>query len=147
MIAANRPACLGLRPEVLEVLRVSSVVPDFDETTKSVRSRSSEASSAPDRGGMRRVEDPDVLRAERAPDDLGCEARAAHPADDDLPRGRPAALLRELEELGHALPHPARLVEPAEPLRLVGARPDGGVAGPDPLDELGGRRGVRARVS
>ena len=39
-------------------------------------------------------------------------------------------------QLVEALEHPGGLVEPAEPLRLVCAGPDGRVARPDPVDEL-----------
>ncbi len=90
----------------------------------------------PDRPRVRRVEDVERGGAERPPQHLGGEARAAHPEQDD----RVEPLLRDRVREGRQLPDPLahlpRLVQPAEPLRLVGAGPDGGVALPDPVDEL-----------
>ena len=51
----------------------------------------------------------------------------------------PATESRELQQQVDVLAHAPRLVEPAEPLRLVGARPQRRVAPPDPLDDLGVR--------
>ena len=85
------------------------------------------------------------LGAERALDHLGREARAAHPEQDegvDLP-GR-GELLDEALQVAEPAAHPHRLVQPAEPLRLVVAGPERRVALPDPLDELGGRDGAHA---
>ena len=90
-----------------------------------------------DRGGMRRVEHVEAGRVERAPQHLGREARAAHPEQDDGVDPVGGDLLGERGELGHALAHAARLVEPAEPPRLVGAGPRRRVALPDPVDEVG----------
>src|SRR6266852_947680 len=94
---------------------------------------------------MRRVEDMKVFRGERPPHHLGSERRAAHPEHDEVvDRTRGDNLVRELEHLVELLLHAKRLVEPAEPLRLVAAGPDGRVALPDPLDEI--RRGGHAAV-
>ena len=116
--------------------RVSSVPPDFDETTKRVRPRSSESASRRIARRMRRVEDVEALTRERAAQDLGREARPAHSEQDDVVgvgRG-----FGQLTQLAEPLPHPQRLVEPPEPLGLVLAGPDGRVALPDALDELAG---------
>jgi hypothetical protein len=78
---------------------------------------------------VRRVEDVEVLGAE--PHHLRREARAAHAEQDDLV-GVDAG--GELHELVDPLPHARRLVEPAEPLRLVTPGPDRGVALPDAFD-------------
>ena len=83
----------------------------------------------PDRRRMRRVEHLERRPVEAAEDERR-EARAAHPADDDTAE---APALAERLELGDPLAHPQRLVEPAEPVRLVAPRPDGRVALPDPL--------------
>ena len=81
------------------------------------------------------VENLEALRAERAPQHLRGEARAAHPEEDDV---REAGRLRgERDELGQTLLHAQRLVEPAEPLRLVATGPEGRVACPEALDQLG----------
>ena len=63
--------------------RVSSVEPDFDAETKSVRSRSIASSSARIAARMRRVEHVEALDAERAPQHLRREARAAHAEQHD----------------------------------------------------------------
>ena len=44
--------------------------------------------------------------------------------------------VRELQKQVDVLAHAPRLVEPAEPLRLVGAGPERRIARPDPLDDL-----------
>src|SRR4030095_6928592 len=54
-------------------------------------------------------------------------------------------LVGELQNIVQLLQHAARLVEPAEPLRLVGAGPEGRVARPDPLNEI--RRDGHAAAS
>jgi hypothetical protein len=87
---------------------------------------------------MRRIENVERLLAERPPDHLGRERRAAHPEQHDcidLIRDG----VRELHEQVDVLAHAPWLIEPAEPLRLVGARPQRRVAPPDPLDDLGVR--------
>src|SRR5439155_14433855 len=86
---------------------------------------------AGDRARMRRVEDVEALDAERAAEDLWREARAAHPEQDGVVEvpGKRLVLVEPLE-------HPARLVEPPEPLRLVVPGPDSRVARPDPVNEL-----------
>ena len=96
---------------------------------------------------MRRVEDVEALGAERAAHHLGRERRAAHAEHDDVvDRARRDHLVRELEHLVQLLQHPLRLVEPAEPLRLVGAGPDGRVARPDPLDDIRASTVTRRRA-
>ena len=93
---------------------------------------------AADGRGMGRVQDLQVVALERAPEHLGREARPAHAEKDDrveLAHGAGGELL----ELGHALAHAKRLVEPAEPAVLVAPGPERGVASPEALDQLGGR--------
>ena len=89
----------------------------------------------PDGLRVRRVEDVEERRVERPPQDLGREARAAH-AEQDAVVELLERRLGELDELLRPRPHPRRLVEPAQPLVLAGVGPDGGVASPDPADEL-----------
>ena len=83
---------------------------------------------------MRRVEHLE-RRAVGPPEDERSKARASHPADDDAlaPVG-----LHEARELRRALEHAQRLVEPAQPVRLVVPRPDCRVTLPDPLEQLPG---------
>src|SRR5581483_5304525 len=99
-----------------------------------------------DRLRVRRVEHVEPRRPEPAPYDLRGERGAAHPQQhevvdlgDDAPR--------ELPDLRDALPHPQRLVEPPEPVRLVLAGPDGRIPLPDPLDELPCVSEAQARTS
>ncbi len=87
---------------------------------------------------MRRVQDLQVVALERSPKHLGREARPAHAEKDDRVELADCAA-GELLELGHALAHPQRLVEPAEPAVLVAPGPERGVASPEALDQLGGR--------
>ena len=82
---------------------------------------------------MGRVEHVQASDPERAADDLGAEARAAHAEQDDV-----VEVTLEPLELVEALEHAPGLVEPAKPVRLVAAGPDGRVAGPDPVDQLDG---------
>ena len=84
---------------------------------------------------MRRVEDVEALRAEEATQHFRREARAAHAEQHDIAIARGG--LRGSREVFSLLAHPLRLVEPAEPARLVPARPDGRVPRPDPLDDVG----------
>src|SRR3954447_18924989 len=93
----------------------------------------------PDHRGVRRVEHVQLLLSERPLEDLGRERRTTHAEQDERVELR-ARLLREAGQLADPLQLPTRLVEPAEPLVLVGAGPDRRVAGPDPLDELLVRR-------
>src|SRR5207253_7484299 len=90
-----------------------------------------------DRLRVRRVENVEAGGAKRLPEDLGREARAAHPEEDERGELR-ARRLSELAQLRRPLAHPPRLVEPAEPARLVAPGPDGRVTLPDPLEQLGG---------
>ena len=82
----------------------------------------------PDRCRMRRVEDVEVGRVEAAPEDLRRQARAAHSEQD--------VVLVLADRRGREVELTEGLVQPAKPLILVRAGPDGGVARPDPLDEL-----------
>ena len=82
---------------------------------------------------MGRVEHVQTGDPERAANDLGAEARAAHAEEDDI-----VEVTIEPLELLEALEHAPRLVEPAEPVRLVAPGPDGRVPGPDPVDQLDG---------
>jgi hypothetical protein len=100
----------------------------------------------PDRLRMRCVEHVETRGAEPAPEHLGRERRAPHPEEHHVvDLGGDAA--GELRDLPHALAHSQRLVEPAEPVGLVAARPDGRVALPGPFDDLcgGDLRQRRAR--
>ena len=125
--------------------RVSSVEPDFDAETNSVRCQVELRLERADRPRMSRVEHVERLRPERLLEHLGRERRAAHPEQHDrvdLADQR----VGELEQQVDVLAHPPGLVEPAEPLRLR-PRPvqTRRVARPDPLDDLGSRsRGARA---
>src|SRR5207248_2586040 len=80
-----------------------------------------------DRPRVRRVEDVEVRGVERAPQDLGREAGAAHPEQDDV-----VELLDdrvgELDELARLRTDARGLVEPAEPLLLAGRGPGGRVS-------------------
>src|SRR5213593_4127345 len=91
---------------------------------------------------MRRVEDAEAGRIEGAADHLRRKARPAHPeqdeAVDDPGRGQ---VLDEPQQVADATAHAHRLVEPPEPLRLVVACPERGVASPDALDHLCGGDG------
>jgi hypothetical protein len=89
-----------------------------------------------DRGRMRRVEHVEALDAEGPTEHLGREARAPHAEQDDRIEPLVGDGVGEGLELGDTLAHATRLVEPAEPLRLVGARPERRVALPDPVDQL-----------
>src|SRR4051794_7345462 len=89
------------------------------------------------RGRMRGVEDVEALDAERPPQHLRREARAAHTEEDDGIAPFGGTPLGEGFEGLPLLSDAARLVEPAEPLRLVGSRPYGRIALPDSPDQLG----------
>jgi hypothetical protein len=93
---------------------------------------------AANRGGMGRVEDLETLARERAAENLRRQARPAHAEEHDRVEA-PDGAGGELLELADALPHPERLVEPAEPAVLVAPGPERGVAGPEALNQLGGR--------
>ncbi len=68
------------------------------------------------------------------------QARAAHAEQDEgVDHTGRADLVREPLKVADPLAHPLRLVEPAEPLLLTRPGPHGGIAGPDPLDQLLGR--------
>src|SRR5581483_10569905 len=83
-----------------------------------------------DRLRVRRVEDVERLLAKRAPQHLRRERRAAHAEEHD--RVDPVDdRVRELQQQVDVLAHAPRLVEPAEPSRLVCARPERRVARPD----------------
>src|SRR5262249_55422368 len=85
---------------------------------------------------VRRVEHVEAFGAERPAQHFRREARAAHAEQDervDL-AGR-GDVLGELLELAQPFADPPRLVEPAEPLGLVAARPERRVPLPDPLDD------------
>jgi hypothetical protein len=87
-----------------------------------------------DRPRVRRVEHVERLDAERPPQHLGSERRAAHPAQDhvvDLAVQR----LREASDVTQPLGDVQRLVEPAEPLRLVAPGPRRGIPLPNALDQ------------
>ena len=114
---------------------------------KSVASRSSVSAEAPDRRRVRRVEHVEALGAEGALEHLGREARAAHPEQDEgVDLARRADLLDEALQVAEPAAHPHRLVQPAEPLRLVIAGPERRVTLPDPRDELGRARGRSRRL-
>ena len=128
--------------------RVSSVVPDFEAERKSVRSGSILDSSARIAFGCVVSRTWNRSAPNVAAHHLGRERRAAHAEHDHVvDRARRDDLVRELEHLVQLLQHPLRLVEPAEPLRLVGAGPDGRVARPDPLDDVRGDGHATASVS
>src|SRR5206468_3523128 len=97
---------------------------------------------AADRVRMRRVEDVEALDAEAAAEHLGREARAAHTEQDDV-----IEVAVETLQLVEPLEHPPRLVEPAEPARLVASGPDRGVARPDAVDQLDGFQRAHCRNS
>src|SRR5581483_10910902 len=99
---------------------------------------------AADRLRVRGVEDLELGRREPAPQHLRGERGAAHAEEHELV-DLGDDLARERVDLADALARPQRLVEPPEPVRLVGAGPDGRVPLPDPLDELLG--GDQARTS
>ena len=84
---------------------------------------------------MRRVEHVEALDAERTPQHLGREARAAHAEQHDgvEPRRRRR---RRTRSSSTTLAHPPRLVEPAEPRASSAPVQSGRVALPDPLDQL-----------
>ena len=135
MIAANCPP-RSRKYAVCE--RVSSVVPDFEAERKSVRSGSIFDSSARIAFGCVVSRTWKRSARERPPHHLGRERRAAHAEHDDVvDRARRDDVVREREHVVELLQHALRLVEPAEPLRLVAAGPDGRVARPDPLDDVG----------
>ena len=111
----------------------------------------------PDLGRVRRVQHgelgPSGERPEGHAEDLGAEARASHPEKQDVGEARLPDVLGDAPELAHP---PDLLVddpEPSEPARLVGARPEGGVARPEPPDlallaplaERGRDRGLEIR--
>src|SRR2546421_8128744 len=83
---------------------------------------------------MRRVEDVEPVGAEAAPQYLRRERRAAHPTQDDVV-DLSVERLCEAADVVELLLNVQRLVEPAEPLRLVAAGPRRGVALPDALDQ------------
>src|SRR5713101_7579348 len=85
---------------------------------------------------MRRVENLEALDPEGAADHLRREARTAHAEQDDRVEVVVRDGVGERLELDDPFAHAARLVEPAEPLRLVGAGPNGRVSLPDPVDQL-----------
>src|SRR5204862_2952681 len=68
------------------------------------------------------------------PQHLGAERRAAHPAEDDVVDFL-VQRLGEASDVAEPLLDMQRLVEPAEPLRLVAAGPYGRVTLPDSFDE------------
>ena len=82
------------------------------------------------RSRMRRIEHLEA-RPGQPSDDERREARSSHPTDDDT---LPPVRHDEAIELLCPLTHPQRLVEPAQPVRFVVARPDRRVSLPDPLE-------------
>src|SRR5262245_50723991 len=80
---------------------------------------------------MRRVEHVQLRRREGAPNDLWRKPRAAHSEQDDV-----LEVLWQRLQLVDPLEHPRGLVEPPEPVALVGPGPDGRIVRPDPVDEL-----------
>ena len=92
---------------------------------KSVASKSSVSAACLSAAGCVVSSTSKLLRVEGALDHLGREARTAHPEQDegvdDPGRGQ---ILDELEQVADAAAHAHRLVEPAEPLRLVVAGPE-----------------------
>src|SRR5688500_3047383 len=93
---------------------------------------------AANRARVRGVERLERVDAEEALHHLRREARTTHP---EQAHAVELDSREQLDELVHTLVHAKRLVEPAEPLRLVTAGPDARVAAPDPVDELRGARG------
>jgi hypothetical protein len=91
-------------------------------------------------GRMRGVEDVEALVRKGPAQDLGREARPAHPEQHDVPEAGGRG--RELLQLRDPLTQARGLIEPAEPAVLVLAGPQRGVAPPDALDQL---RGVHGR--
>ncbi len=91
----------------------------------------------PDLGRVRRVQHgergPAGEHAEGHAQDLGAEARAAHPEQQDVREARLPDVLGDAPELAHPPGLRVGDPEPPEPARLVGARPQGGVARPEPL--------------
>ena len=107
--------------------RVSSVVPDLEEATKKVRPTSIDSCRRRIALGCVVSRTWKLARLEAASEDLRREARSAHPEQD--------VVLVLADRGGGQVELPERLVQPTEPLILVRAGPDGGVARPDPLDE------------
>ncbi len=95
---------------------------------------------------VRGVEHVQPLAAEGAAEHLGRKRRPAHPEQHHLVEP-PVDVVGQREEEVQVLAAPRRLVEPAEPARLVFRRPDRRVARPDPLDELATVRGHVARAA
>ncbi len=85
-------------------------------------------------GRVRRVEHLERCTVSPSEDEWR-QARPTHAADDDA---LAAVSLHEARELCRTLEHAQRLVEPAEPVRLVASRPDCRVTLPDPLEQLPG---------
>ena len=124
----------GLLPEVLEVRTRLEGRPRLRGDDEE-RPLELEAGFEPaNRSRMRRVENVERLDLERPAEHLGREARAAH-AEQHRVVELLARAGRERVQLVHLRPDPGDDVEPAEPTILVAAGPDGGVVGPDPLDE------------
>src|SRR5207247_4010775 len=90
------------------------------------------------RRGMGCVEHLEELALEAAPQHLGGAARAPHAEQDDGVEV-PGDAGREPLQLLHPLAHAQRLLEPTEPAVLVAPGPERRIAGPEALDQLGGR--------
>ena len=84
---------------------------------------------------MGRVEHVQALDAERPLQHLRGERRPPHAEQDERLEAR-SRVAGELVQLADPLLHPLGLVEPPQPLVLVGTSPDGRVPAPDTLDEL-----------
>ena len=101
-----------------------------------------------DRLRVGRVEDVETADTERPSHHFGRKRRAAHAEHDDVVDGsRRDDVVGKREDPVQLLQHVLGLVEPAEPLRLVGAGPDSRVAVPDPLDEIRRDAHAAARTS
>ena len=129
---------------------VSTVEPDFDDTTSTVWRQAARLGVAVERGqhlaGRGRVED-DERHAGRLRDDLGCERRTAHAGEHDPRDALGDELGAQRLDLGHERARDADRLDPAEALRGLGlgsGSPQRRVAGGDAgRDEVGDQPGER----
>ena len=129
---------------------VSTVEPDFDETTSTVCVEAAGLGVAVDRGehlaGRGRVED-DERHARRLRDDLGRERRAAHAGEHDARDALRDELGAQRHDLGDERARDADRLDPAEALGclvLGGGTPQRRVARGDARrDEVGDEAGQR----
>ena len=116
----------------------SRVVPDLDDTTNSVRPRSTCASHPRTWAGS--VESSTESSGQPGSVPNVMRRTSGQRLEPPIPRRRTCVKPACRTYLGDApeLAHPRGLLvgdpEPPEPARLIGARPEGGVARPEPLD-------------